>query len=115
MTHKHLSQQEVADLLKWTQSKVAQKLTGRTPITLEELEALAFAVSLSPTEVVRDTGLEFCAEMTPTELRVLELFRTLPTVTRDHFFGVLAFQTRTLIESKGITKAKPIIPKGRAK
>jgi transcriptional regulator with XRE-family HTH domain len=78
-----LSEREIADLLQWTQSRVAQKLSGRTPITLNELEALCFALSLSPSEAVRDRGLEFCAEMTPTELRLLERLRKLEPATRD--------------------------------
>jgi transcriptional regulator with XRE-family HTH domain len=110
-----LSQQEVADMLKWTQSRVAQKLTGRTPITLDELEALAFAVGIQPTEAVRDRGLEFCAEMTPTELRTLEILRELPPQIREHFQGMLSFHSKSRIESRGITKSKVNIPKGRGR
>lgn len=75
MSRRKLSQQEVADLIQWTQSRVAQKLTGRTPITLEELAALCFGVGISLVEVVRDHGLEFMAEMTPTELRIVQRVR----------------------------------------
>jgi transcriptional regulator with XRE-family HTH domain len=80
---KKLSERDIADLIQWTQSRVAQKLSGRTPITLDELAALCFALSLQPTEAVRDRGLEFCAEMTPTELRILERLRGLDARTRD--------------------------------
>lgn len=89
MTQKHLSQQEVADLIGWTQSKVAQKLTGRTPITLDELAALCFAVGLPITEAVRDRGLEFCAEMLPHELRLLEHYRQQPQDIRDALLKIL--------------------------
>lgn len=112
MTDRNLSQQDVADLLKWTQSRVAQKLTGRTPITLDELEALAFAVGLSLPELVRDHGLEFCAEMTPTELRMFQLLRKLPINVRDSVFTLL----RVPSSSKPDRHAKPLkraIGKGR--
>lgn len=95
MTRKHLSQNDVADLIKWTQSRVAQKLTGRTPITVEELEVLAFAVGLLPTELVRDHGLEFCAEMTPTEVRLLERIRDLGPAAKDGLFQLLNVRTST--------------------
>ena len=88
-----ISEREIAELIQWTQSKVAQKLSGRTPITLDEMEALCFALSIPPTEAVRDPGLEFCADMTPTELRVLERIRHLDPTTRDAFFQLLSIRT----------------------
>ena len=36
-TRRHFSEREIAQLIDWSQSKVAQKLAGRTPITLDEL------------------------------------------------------------------------------
>lgn len=75
MARKDLSQREVADLLRWSQSRVARALTGRAGIDLDEVEALCFACGLSVVEAVRDRGMEFCAEMTPTELRILEKIR----------------------------------------
>lgn len=89
LTREKVSQQELADMIKWTQSRVAQKLTGRTPITLEELDALCFGLSLSPVEAVRDHGLEFCAELTPTELRMLEQIRRLPRPVIDAVLTLL--------------------------
>lgn len=72
-----LSERDIADLLKWNQSRVSQKLTGRTPITIDELGALCFALDLSPLEAIRDPGLEFAADMTPTELKIHEKIKTL--------------------------------------
>lgn len=89
MAREKVSQQELADMIKWTQSRVAQKLTGRTPITLEELDALCFGLSLSPVEAVRDHGLEFCAELAPTELRMLEQIRRLPRPVIDAVLTLL--------------------------
>lgn len=84
-----LSTRDIAGLIGWSQARVAQKLTGRTPITMDELEGLCFALSLSPTEAIRDRGMEFSAEMTPTELRALEYLRSLPAPDRDAFFLLL--------------------------
>jgi len=89
-----LSENDIAGMLQWTQSRVAQKLSGRTDITLNELEALCFALSLSPTEAVRDRGLEFVAEMTPTELRTLERLRQMAPADRDAFFHLVGAKAK---------------------
>ena len=88
------SEQDIAGMIRWTQSRVAQKLSGRTDITLNELEALGFALSISPTEIVRDRGLEFVAEMTPTELRALEHLRKMSPVERDAFFHLIGAKAK---------------------
>lgn len=92
---KNLSEREIAELIQWTQSKVAQKLSGRTPITLAELDALCFALSLSATEAVRDRGLEFCAELAPHELRLLENLRRLDPATRDAVLQIANVKVKT--------------------
>ena len=73
-----LNQADLAGLIGWTQSKVSKVLNGDTVLTVDDLEALCFGVSLRISEAVRDHGLEFSAEMTPQEFRVLEELR-LPT------------------------------------
>ena len=60
MTRKRLSQRDLAGLLEWSQSRVAHLLTGRVTMTVDDLSALAFAVSLSPLELVRDQGFRVC-------------------------------------------------------
>lgn len=94
MIQKHLSQRDLSDLLGgaeagWSQSRIAKVLNGRVDLTINALEALAFAVGLSPTEIVRDHGLEFCAEMLPHELRLLEHFRQQTPDTRDALLKIL--------------------------
>jgi transcriptional regulator with XRE-family HTH domain len=69
------SDRDLAGMLGWSASKVDQKLNAKSAINLDELEALCFALSLAPSEAVRDPGLEFIAELTPLELRVLEHYR----------------------------------------
>lgn len=70
-----LSQNDVANLLKWSESRVSKLLNGKIELGLDDLAALCFAVDLSLVEAVRDQGLEFCADMTPTELRILQRLR----------------------------------------
>lgn len=106
LTRKHLSQQELADLIQWTQSRVAQKLTGRTPITLEELAALCFGVGLPLVEAVRDHGLEFCAQMTPTELRIHERMRQLAPQQIDAVMIVLGVSKTTRPEIRRAAAVK---------
>lgn len=89
-----LSERDLAGFLNWSQSKVAQKLSGRTPITLDEFEAFCFALSVSPAEAIRDRGLEFYAEMTPTELRVLEHFRRATDKMREAIATILGVRLK---------------------
>lgn len=89
MERKKLSQRDVAGLLDWSQSRVAHLLTGRNEISLDDLEGFAFALGLQPTELVRDRGLEFVTEMTPTEFRVHEKIRTLTPDQRAALLTVL--------------------------
>lgn len=90
-----LSQRDVAGLLDWSQSKVAHQLTGRVDMSLDDLAAFCFALRISPTEAVRDHGLEFCAEMTPTELRILERTRQLPKPVLDAVMTLLDIKQKT--------------------
>jgi transcriptional regulator with XRE-family HTH domain len=105
-----LSQREVADLLKWSQSRVAKLLTGRVEMGINDLEALCFAVGLSPVECLRDRGLEFCADMTPTELRILERLRQLSPPLRDAFVQLLDHKTHTREEPR--RAAAPVKKRG---
>jgi len=100
---KKVSERDLAGWMGWSQPKVAQKLGGRTEITLNELEALCQALDISATEVVRDRGLEFCAEMTPTELRILERLRGLDPVTRDAVLLLLDVKTKSHLPERFAT------------
>jgi transcriptional regulator with XRE-family HTH domain len=70
-----LNQADLAGQIGWTQSKVSKVLNGETELTVNDLETLCVGLRLSMTEAVRDQGVEFCAEMTPLELRVFEEIR----------------------------------------
>lgn len=108
-----LSHRDLAGFLNWSHPKVSQKLTGRTAMTLDEFEALCFAVGLQPTEAVRDRGLEFVAEMTPTELRLLELVRQLPKHAHDGLLHFLQVTPQIDIEKRGATRRREIFGKPR--
>lgn len=78
MTERHLSQRDLADVLHCSQGRIAKILNGGVNLRLDDLDALAKAVGIALTETVRDRGMEFYAEMTPTELRILERIRRRP-------------------------------------
>lgn len=79
-----ISQRDLADLLSrrdtqvWTQSKIGKILNGRVELKIEDADLIARTAGITLTEAVRDRGLEFCAELTPSELRVLERIRQRP-------------------------------------
>lgn len=84
MDARDLSQEDLAILLSrrtkkvWSQSKVAKYLTGRVDLKIEGLNNFAECLGISLAELVRDPGLEFYAEMTPTELRLFHKIRRNP-------------------------------------
>lgn len=86
-----ISQRDLADILSrrdteiWTQSKLGKILNGRVELKVEDVDLIARAAGINLTEAVRDRGMEFCAEMTPSELRVLERLRQRP----DFLEGVM--------------------------
>lgn len=75
---RNITQADIADSLGCSQGRVAKMLKGTTNLRVNDLEQLAARVGISLSEAVRDRGLEFYAEMTPTELRVLERMRQRP-------------------------------------
>lgn len=119
MTRRTLSTRDVSDLLGgsargWSQSRVTKTLGGRVELGLEETAALAFALDLSLVEVVRDPGLEFCAEMQPSELRLLEKIRQLPPATWEALMTLLQIPSRSA-SSRYAKKPKPIFPPLRSR
>lgn len=107
MDRLELSQRDVSNLVKWSQSKVAHQLTGRVEITVDDLAELCFALNLSVVEAVRDRGLEFCAEMTPTEMRVLERFRQLGPADVAAFLQIFRVTTKTRTQERRAAQASP--------
>ena len=113
MARKHLSQRDVAGILDWSQARVSKNLNARVEMGVDDLAALCFAVGIPITEAVRDHGLEFCAEMTPTELRLLERIRQLPPNVVEGLMGLLSVRPNTRTEERGVTKPAPKMKKIR--
>ncbi len=80
MTARHISQRDLAERLQCSQGRVAKILNGGVNLRLNDVATLTNAVGISVVEAVRDRGLEFHAEMSPTELRILERIRQRPNV-----------------------------------
>lgn len=89
MRAKKLSHRDVAGILEWNPNKVHKLLNGRVRMTTDDLWWLCFAIGLPVSEVVRDRGLEFYAEMTPTELRVLHILKAATPEYREAIYKVL--------------------------
>lgn len=106
MQRQHLSQRDVAHLLNWSQSRVSKVLNARVEFNVDDLAALCFALSLQITEAVRDHGLEFLAEMTPTELRILERIRQLPKPVFDAVMTLLDVHRTTVVQERRAAPAK---------
>lgn len=100
MTRTKMSQRDLAGIVGWTQSRVAHILTGHVEMKVDDLSAMAFGLGLSATELVRDRGMEFCAEMTPTELRMLERVRQLPKPVLDAVMTILQVAPNTRMEER---------------
>jgi len=61
--------------LKWTQSKVAKILRGRVELKVDDVAAFSTEIGMGLVEIVRDRGVDYCAELTPSELRLLDIVR----------------------------------------
>jgi len=92
MARKGLTQRDVAQLLGWSQSKIQKVLTGPVELTVEALEQLAFAVGVSPVELVRDPLLELVMDLTPTELACLRRLRELTQAQREAMMQLLSIR-----------------------
>lgn len=100
MAHRKMSQNAMASAIGWSKSQVAHCLTGRVEMTVDDMAELAFGLGLQLTEIVRDRGLEFCAEMTPTELRILERIRQLKRPDLDAFIQLLDMKATTRLQER---------------
>lgn len=110
MERRKLTQTDVATFAGWSQSKTSKVLHGKIDISLTDVEVLANAVSLSLVEVVRDHGMEFCAEMTPSELTALKNLRDCPPRKREAFLTLLE---ATAAEARHAAPRRPLHGKPR--
>lgn len=98
MSTRKLSQRDLAERLGCSQGRVAKILNGRVELRVNDLEELAKFVALPVTEVIRDRGLEFYAELSPTEVRMIERLRARPHLLQ----GVLL-----ILEISGVLATPP--------
>jgi transcriptional regulator with XRE-family HTH domain len=80
MERKKITVRELAQLLEWSPARTGHLLTGNTVLGVDEMAELCRGVGLSPVEAIRDRGLEFMADMTPTLFRIMERLKQLPAV-----------------------------------
>lgn len=107
MARLEMSQRDVAGILGWSQSHVAHILNGRVALTVDDLAEFAFGLNLSIVEAVRDRGMEFCAELTPSELRFLEIYRSLSQPNRDAIAQILTGHSTLVTEQRRAAPGKP--------
>lgn len=107
---KDISQRTLADRLSditeetWTQSKVGKVLNGHVELKVDDVDAITKVLGLFISEAVRDRGLEFYAEMTPTELRILERIRRRPEIMQA---------VMVLLDIPAVTEFAATVPKKR--
>jgi transcriptional regulator with XRE-family HTH domain len=78
MAERKISQRDLAHDLHCSQGRVAKILNGGVNLRVNDIAVLADAVGITPVEALRDRGLEFFAELTPSEVRILERLRRRP-------------------------------------
>lgn len=81
LADRKLSQRAISDRLQkftgetWSQPRVGKILNGRVELKIEDLALLAGLAGISLVELVREQGREFVADLTPTELRIVNALR----------------------------------------
>ncbi len=94
MARQELSQRDIAAFTAISESKISKIMHGTVELSVEDADRLCRAVNLSPAEAVRDRGMEFCAEMTPTEMRLLELWRAMSKADHDVYWYLMTTHTK---------------------
>lgn len=99
LAHRKISQRALAARLyrttgeEWSQSKVHKILTGQVELKVDDLSLMAAEAGLSLVELVREPGRELVADMTPTEMRIVNAMRESP-----RFMELMAASVKTLEE-----------------
>lgn len=100
MSKRHISGRTIEQILGgpargWSRSQIQKVLSGGARVSIDFIEGMCFALGVSVVEIVRDRGLEFVADLTPLELRFLQVLRELDPQFRDSLFGVLDVRVKT--------------------
>lgn len=91
MAERRITQRDLSDKLRCSQGRVAKLMNGGLHLRFNDVATLAEAVGITMVEAVRDRGLEFFAELTPDEVRLLEGLRQRPEV-RDGVMQILGLR-----------------------
>lgn len=100
MSERKISQRDLAKELKCSQGRVAKLLNGGVHLRINDVGRMAEAVGLEPAEVVRDRGLTFYANMTPTEVAIVDRLRRRPQALQGLLLmlDIKADETRTRVQ-----------------
>lgn len=75
MHERKITQRDLAEAFDCSQGRIAKILNGGVNLRVSDLELLAKIVKLDLVEVVRNRGVDFVAELAPTELAMLTAYR----------------------------------------
>ena len=84
LRRRNISQRILAERLErltgdtWSQSRVHKVLVGRVELRVDDVAYIASVADTSLVDIMREPGREFVADLTPTELRVIEAIRARP-------------------------------------
>lgn len=84
MQARGLSQRDVALLIteqtgeRWNQADVQKIVSGYIELKMNDLAAIADAIGITLCEAVRDPGREYVADLTPSEVRLLQRLQRRP-------------------------------------
>lgn len=108
MRAKRISQPDLASMMGTHQSWISKLMTGFADLKLDTLAEICLHLGLPVSEVIRDQGMEWYAEMTPTEKRVFDAYRALTPDEKD-LFERLLYRARPAppVERRHATEPKP--------
>lgn len=114
MRAKNISQRDLAEKFRCSQGKIAKLLNNTVKLRVEDLARLANAVGIPITEAIRDRGLEFYAEVTPLEQRILERIRQRGGGVQSAILQLLDIEQPSVRRKVGRPTMLPPSPQKRA-
>ncbi len=90
----------------WTQGRVAKILNGKVKLTVDAAELFAEELGVPVAELFRERGREWSADLSPSELALVERYRSLPSTAQSAATVLLssAFTSEVIQKRKGATK-----------
>lgn len=96
----------------WSQGDVSKRLTGRVQLTVDDAALIAEALGMHLSEAVRDRGLEFAAELTPMQMRIVEVIQRDPLALQTVAM-VLRLPGAGLVPAEALTEVRQKRRRGR--